>query len=124
MTRRRTRQPAERRDLTEMALANLRRLFPRSRFLIEYERAHGVVHAFATLASATMRITAGEPRAKRVRTVAMPVIMASTKCAEKGCPFPSIVGQRCRQHAVDLSMERSLVPSPTWTGVSGLRFHA
>ena len=108
----------------DLALRQLRRLFSKSPFTLAYGRANCAVHAFAKLASAQMQITTGEPRAKRVRIVAMPITMATVKCSERGCAFPAIIGQRCRQHATDMMAERSSIPCVARPVLSGLRFHA
>jgi hypothetical protein len=37
--------------------------------------------------------------------------MAMPKCKERGCPFPAIFGERCRQHTMDGMAECSVVSS-------------
>ena len=32
---------------------------------------------------------------------------SAAQCIERGCPFPAILGRRCRQHARDLMSEAS-----------------
>ena len=118
----------------DLAITAMRRLFPQSSFMLEYDARHGIVHATAALTSASIRIATGQPslRTKPVarprhhamvaKAVVQPVVIP--RCREKACPWPVHTNGFCRQHAVDAMAERSLVPSPTWTGLSGLRHFA
>ena len=138
MGRRRNHQPAEPRDITALALAVMRRLFPKSDVLREFDAKHGIAHATVVLGSASLRITTGQPflRTKPVVTsrrrhhavfakaVIVQPMVVFPRCAERGCAFPAIVGQRCRQHASDMVAERSTIPSVQRPVLSGLRFHA
>ena len=87
----------------DMALRNLRRLFPKSSLVIELEKK-----------------LAPKPKPASAKTVSVGLV-ASVKCSERGCVFPSVINGRCRQHAADAIAEWSLVPCASEPMVSGLR---
>jgi hypothetical protein len=107
----------------------MRRLFPKSRFLLDYEAKNGIAHGTAKLASAAMQMTGGMLKSKRVTprlaaakvAIIQPVIIP--KCRERGCPFPVFRDARCRAHLFDTVSEYSLIPSVQRPALSGLRRH-
>jgi hypothetical protein len=76
---------------------------------------------------ATRRLRQLFPSSRLVRSLSQKVdaasASASTRCKERGCPYPSLKDGLCRSHIADLSMEYSAMRSTTAVAVSGLNHH-
>jgi hypothetical protein len=85
----------QRSELYDLAVARMRKLFPRSVIVRELNRK------------------------------LKPAPTAAARCQAKACPWPSVDGQWCRQHALDAVASRSTMPcalGPFITPVHGAGF--
>lgn len=83
--------PSTRRSAYDLAVAQLNRLFPGS--------------------SIVRKLNKTKPAPAAVKTVNVMTTIASARCSEKACVYPSYSNGKCRQHLSDALATASTLPS-------------
>jgi hypothetical protein len=95
--------PSPSTHLYDLAVSRLRDLFPESRLVRELSKP----------APATAKAANTKP------TTTRPTAIASGRCSEKACVYPSYSNGKCRQHLADAEAECSTLPSLAGPLISG-----